>query len=813
MSILTKSTGDKSLTLSPHSPVKLNARNLLALLSDGQLSDVQPQSWKSIISALGVKAPHEIKRARQLLKGLIRQGEITELDGRHYVLAKSTATKQRSHEAAAPQLSESESLNAYGQGKACDEAQDELQGGVKGYGGKLTVDGLPIVRSQDRRRDIPSARLGDKVVYRRVQHDSGQGAMVLSISQRSSLPVVGILKQRGRHPHVEPIARSFEGRIALPEGTGSAVQGDAVRVEIIDHDRFGPVGRILDVMPNASVVSQAIEATLESLSIPRHWPEAVLKAAQRLPKTVDPKQHQDRLDITDLPLVTIDGVTAKDFDDAVFAQALGGQKGWRLVVAIADVANYVKPRSALDAEAAERSTSVYLPGHVVPMLPEAISNELCSLKPNVHRLALVCDMQVSPKGIVRAYTFYNALIRSHGRLTYEEVQAYIDHQAALPCQDEDCAAVNKSVRALTKVHEALRHAKHERGGLDFDSRDGVINIEQGHVTGVLQVARLQAHQIIEEAMINANVCAAAFIEANDSRSLYRLHEAPDVLKLETLRADLMAVGLKLPHGVPSSETYQTLLKEIANKNQGWLYQQLVLRSMKQAVYGPNNVGHFGLGLERYMHFTSPIRRYPDLLVHRAIKSILQGKTNRGGWVHSMEQLGDLGERCSTNERRAEFAGWTVEAWLKCDLVKQHLGEQLPGTIVAVTEFGLFVDLDGFFVQGLLHISDLGHDYFRYDSRKQSLIGDRSGERFTLGEPLLVTVANVEPPQGKIELQLVVSQKKPGKQKSPVSTKNAQTKKSPSDTRGKEPWKNGKTTKKKKQTTPKAMKRRKRKTDG
>jgi ribonuclease R len=511
-------------------------------------------------------------------------------------------------------------------------------------------------------------------------------------------------------------------------------------------------------------------------------------------------------------LVTIDGATAKDFDDAVFAQSLGGQKGWRLVVAIADVANYVKPRSALDNEAAERTTSVYLPGHVVPMLPEAISNELCSLKPNVHRLALVCDMQVSRKGTVRTFTFYDALIRSHGRLTYEEVQAHIDNKVSLPCRDEDRAAVNKSVAALAEVHEAFRGAKDERGGLDFDSREGVIDIEQGHVTGVQQVARLQAHQIIEEAMINANVCAAAFIEANDSRSLYRLHEAPDVLKLETLREDLMAVGLRLPAGVPSSKTYQTLLREIASKHQGWLYQQLVLRSMKQAVYGPNNVGHFGLGLERYMHFTSPIRRYPDLLVHRAIKSILQGKTNRGGWVPSMEQLGDLGEHCSTNERRAESAGWTVEAWLKCDLVKQRLGEQLPGTIAGVTEFGLFVDLDGFFVQGLLHISDLGHDYFRYDPRKQSLIGDRSGKRFTLGESLLVTVANVEPPQGKIELQLVATPKKPSKQKSSVSAKTTADKKRQANTQGGGQTKTA-NKKTKKQTTPKAIKRRKRKNDG
>ena len=786
---MTKPTGDKTPT-PPLSPVKLNARSLLTLLSDGQ-----QQSWQAITAALDAKAPQEIKRARQVLKGLIRQGEITELDGRHYVLAE-TGANSPGRASAKAQKTEAQT----------DSLRDGVQGEVTGYGGKLSVDGLPIIRSQDRRKGNPAARLGDRVIYRRVAQASGTGALVLSISQRSSRPVVGILKRRGRYPHVEPIARSFEGRISLPEGVGGAMQGDAVRVEITDHDRFGPVGRILDVMPNASVVAQAIETTLESLSIPRHWPDAVPRAAQRLPKQVDPKQHQDRRDIVDLPLVTIDGATAKDFDDAVFAQSLGGQKGWRLVVAIADVANYVKPRSVLDTEAAERTTSVYLPGHVVPMLPEAISNELCSLKPHVHRLALVCDMQVSRKGIVRAYTFYDALIRSHGRLTYEEVQAHIDNKAALPCRDEDRAAVNNSVAALAEVHEAFRDAKDERGGLDFDGREGVIDIEQGHVTGVQQVARLQAHQIIEEAMINANVCAAAFIEANDSRSLYRLHEAPDVLKLETLREDLMAVGLQLPKGVPSSKTYQTLLREIASKHQGWLYQQLVLRSMKQAVYGPNNVGHFGLGLERYMHFTSPIRRYPDLLVHRAIKSILQGKTNRGGWVPSMEQLGDLGEHCSTNERRAESAGWTVEAWLKCDLVKQRLGEQLPGTIAGVTEFGLFVDLDGFFVQGLLHISDLGHDYFRYDSRKQSLIGDRSGKRFTLGESLQVTVANVEPPQGKIELQLVATPKKPSKQKPSAAKKDKAI------TSGGEQTKkvNKKT---KKQTTPKAIKRRKRKSDG
>ena len=708
-------------------------------------------------------------------------------------------------------------------------AQDPVSGVVQGYGGNLTLDGRSILKSPGGSRESLAVRSGDEVTYRTVLEGGQLGAKVDSIVRRSAQAAVGILNLRGRFPSVDPLARSFDGRMHLPDGVAGASHGDAVRLEIVGQDRHGLVGRIIDVLPNASVVEQAIDATLESLEIPREWPEAVTQAAARLPGQVQPQQHADRRDLTDMPLVTIDGATAKDFDDAVFAQSLGGQKGWRLVVAIADVANYVKPRSALDAEAAERTTSVYLPGHVVPMLPEAISNELCSLKPDVFRLALVCDMQVSKKGIVRAYTFYDALIRSHGRLTYEEVQAHLDNGAPLPCAEEDLAAVGRSIAALADVHAAFRAAKDERGGLDFDSREGVIDIQQGHVTGVQEVARLQAHQIIEEAMINANVCAAAFIEANDSRSLYRLHEAPDILKLETLQQDLMSIGLRLPDGVPSSKTYQTLLRDIATKDRGWLYQQLVLRSMKQAVYGPNNAGHFGLGLERYMHFTSPIRRYPDLLVHRAIKSILQAKPIRAGWVPSMEQLVALGEHCSTNERRAESAGWTVEAWLKCDLVKRQVGEELPGTIAGVTEFGLFVDLDGFYVQGLLHISDLGADYFRYDPRRQSLVGDRSGKRFTLGDALSVVVANVEPPQGKIELKLSpVTEKRSGrsdgrrKARSKVknSAKTAETSKG-GKTKGKTAGtgaaektgsKANKNKAKKKQTTPKAVKR-KRKNNG
>ena len=387
VSILTKLHGEKTSPTTPVRSARLNAKVLLKVLGDGQAF-----SWKAIIAALQVSAPHDIKRARQVLKGLIRQGEVVELEGRKYALASSWADedfKGRLDDAAT--------------------AQDPVSGVVQGYGGNLTLDGRSILKSPGGSRESLAVRSGDEVTYRTVLEGGQLGAKVESIVRRSAQAAVGILNLRGRFPSVDPLARSFDGRMHLPDGVAGASHGDAVRLEIVGQDRHGLVGRIIDVLPNASVVEQAIDATLESLEIPREWPEAVTRAAARLPGQVQPQQHADRRDLTDMPLVTIDGATAKDFDDAVFAQSLGGQKGWRLVVAIADVANYVKPRSALDAEAAERTTSVYLPGHVVPMLPEAISNELCSLKPDVFRLALVCDMQVSKKGIVRAYTFYDAI--------------------------------------------------------------------------------------------------------------------------------------------------------------------------------------------------------------------------------------------------------------------------------------------------------------------------------------------------------------------------------------------------------------------
>ena len=747
---MSKSNGTNTSAGSAQQNV-LNARRVIDLLVEHPV----PITWQQMVEILDAPKPHGVKRVRQILRGLVRLGEIVANDHREYLLSPAKARKRNKTPSPASTSDQGTVTES-----AVNEPSDDnvssgasaptvgaLTGLVTGLGPRLFVDGIALAKPE---RGGLSGRPSDEIEYKVVDEQ----AVVTRILKYSPRPLVGVLNLKGKFPQVDPLGRGFSGRVRLDAKPDNASHGDTVRVQILDQDRNGLFGVLVDVLKSDSVIDQAISSTIDSLDIPTEWPDAVGRAVARLPKSVQLGQHPDRVDLSQTPLVTIDGETAKDFDDAVYAKSLGGRKGWQVIVAIADVASYVKPNSSLDTEAQNRTTSVYLPSFVVPMLPEGLSNELCSLKPDVYRLALVCEMQVSVKGVVREHKFYEAIIRSHGRLTYEQVQAHLDKDEALPCSKEDMPGVLTSVAALKQVFLAFSQAKDDRGGLDFSSREGVIEIEHGHVTGVASVPRLMAHQIIEEAMINANVCAAAFIEANESRSLYRVHDRPDSLKLEELRQDLMSIGLSIPQGVPSPLIYKTLLGEMAEKPNGWLYQQLVLRSMKQAVYTPENKGHFGLGLERYMHFTSPIRRYPDLLVHRAIKAILQVDKNRSKWVPDDEKLAALGELCSNNERRAESAGWTVEAWLKCELLRQHVGETVSGTIATVTEFGLFIEIEEYYVQGLLHISDLGSDYFRYNRRSQCLYGERNGKRFTLGDKIDVVVINVEPPQGKIELRLI-----------------------------------------------------------
>ncbi len=496
--------------------------------------------------------------------------------------------------------------------------------------------------------------------------------------------------------------------------------------------------------PNKPVCEQAIEATLAALAIPSAWSSEITAAVARLPAQVDAAQYQQRKDLRHLPLITIDGETARDFDDAVFTEK--NRDGWRLVVAIADVAHYVEAGTALDEAAWQRGTSVYLPDRVVPMLPEALSNGLCSLRPRKPRLALSCEMRINRLGEVTRFHFEEALIQSWRRMTYTQIAAFLG--------GEDIAVeapVAHSIRALAGAYEAFRQAREDRGALDFDTPESRLELNNGAVTAIVPVVRNDAHRLIEEAMIAANVCAAQFLERHERQALYRVHEAPATEKAEQLVRAFAAGGIRWSPDSKTPAALRKALQAIGERQDKWLFEMLVLRTMQQADYRPEQRGHFGLALERYMHFTSPIRRYPDLVVHRAIKAVLH---RRGEQIAAPDWLVTAGQQSSMTERRAECASRRVNAWLKCDFLAERVGETFSALVTGVTGFGLFAELNGFYVQGLLHISDLGDDYFQYRPASMSLVGESSGVRFRLGDALQVRLTSVRPELGRIDLALV-----------------------------------------------------------
>ncbi len=657
--------------------------------------------WRALVAEMGAETPRDITNLRKLLKGMERNDELKrDMSGAYY-------------------LPNDDSASAVGI--------------VEQRGKDLLVDGV-LIDTGPR----STLRAGDRVEY----VVSGDAARVREVLSYSDTPVLGTLKWQGRYPYVEALG-AVRGRISLVE-MPDAAHGDTVAVKILTRERRGLAGVVTSVVEAGSVVEEAIRTAIASFEIPNEWPEDVVSQCKRLPKSVQKGRFPNRLDLTDMPLITIDGETAKDFDDAVYAESRRG--GWRLVVAIADVAHYVKTGSALDAEARERGTSVYLPDFVVPMLPEQLSNGLCSLRPEEARLSLVCDMQVSRKGVVKQFEFHEAVIYSHARLTYTQVEGFLN-TGELP---EVSGKVLKSLKQLKNVYQALRSQREGRGALDFESHESAITLENGRIGKIGPVERLVAHQLIEEAMVAANVCAAMFLEFQETPSLYRVHQAPDPAKLEELRSMLAHVGVRLSKNDVSPASLQAAMSKLPKGENNWLYSQMALRTMQQAVYTPDNDGHFGLALERYMHFTSPIRRYPDLLVHRAIKACLGSGRGR---VETLDALHWLGEQCSTTERRAESAGWMVDGWLKCDYLLDRIGDTFDGLIATVTEFGAFVELEGYFVQGLLHVSNLGSDYYHYNPSSASLIGERSGRGFRLGDRVKVVIVDIEPAQGKVDLRL------------------------------------------------------------
>ncbi len=534
----------------------------------------------------------------------------------------------------------------------------------------------------------------------------------------------------------------------IPAGeSGKARAGQVVTVEIISQPgrHAQPMGRVVEVLGNYADPGMEIEIALRKHALPWQFPKDAEALAAKLPKAVRSADCKGRVDLRDMPLVTIDGETARDFDDAVYCEPVRG--GFRLVVAIADVSHYVKAGDALDVEARNRGNSVYFPRRVIPMLPEALSNGLCSINPDVERLAMVCDMQIDSHGHVKGYQFQQAVMRSHARFTYTEVAAILEDPRGAAARRRK--ALVPHLQALYKLYQQLAHARAKRGAIDFETIETqMIFDDKGKIENIVPVVRNDAHRLIEECMLAANVCTSDFLRERGHPMLYRVHEGPTPEKLTALRDFLKGFGLQLGGGeTPHASDYAKLLSKVKGRPDEQLLQTVMLRSLKQAVYTPKNAGHFGLAYDSYTHFTSPIRRYPDLLVHRAIKAVLAGGSYEPGDWH------ELGAQCSMTERRADDATRDVTAWLKCYYMRDRVGETFMGSIAGVASFGAFVALDDVYVEGLVHISDLGKDYFQYDAGKHQLLGERTGQRYRIGDRLRVKIARVDLDGARIDFVL------------------------------------------------------------
>ena len=569
---------------------------------------------------------------------------------------------------------------------------------------------------------------------------------VLDIVERAQSKVVGrfymdrgvaILEAEDKRLNQSIVLEPDSVAYFKPE-SGQVIVGE---IETYPEQNRPAVAKIIEVLGDYADSGMEIEIAVRKHHLPHQFSEACTKAAKKIPDHVRKSDLKGRVDLRDLPLVTIDGETARDFDDAVFAEKVG--RNYRLVVAIADVSHYVRPDDAIDTDAQERSTSVYFPRRVIPMLPENLSNGICSLNPDVERLCMVCDMVITYAGNIKEYRFYPAVMRSHGRLTYNQVWDWISDDLDHPHKAQ--------IDTLYKLFKILQKKRFERGAVEFESVETqMLFDDNGKIEKIVPVVRNDAHKLIEECMLAANVCAAEFLMKNKHTALFRNHLGPTPEKLATLREQLGLLGLQLGGGDnPTPKDYAALAEQFKGRPDAELLQVMMLRSMQQAVYEPHCDGHFGLAYEAYAHFTSPIRRYPDLTVHRAIKAVLnqQTYTPNKSWQA-------LGVHTSFCERRADDASRDVENWLKTYYMRDKVGEIFEGKISGMTNFGLFVTLDGIHIDGLVHISDLGEDYFNFRPEIMAIEGERSGIRFNMGDKVSVRVARADLDTSKIDLTLI-----------------------------------------------------------
>ncbi|MBF3429481.1 ribonuclease R [Burkholderia pseudomallei] len=661
-----------------------------------------------------------------------------------------------------------------------------VQGHRDGYGFVIRDDGQDDLF-------LPNAEMqkvmhNDRVLARIVGYDrrGRPEGHVVEVTERANKRVIGRLLNENGALIVAPEDKRISHDILVTQNAKKAKVGQVVVVELTDFPsrHSQPLGRVCEVLGDIDDPGMEIEIAVRKYGVPHEFGAQALGEAAALPDKVRPADLRYRVDLRDVPLVTIDGEDARDFDDAVYCEpaAVGRGEGFRLIVAIADVSHYVQPGSPLDADAVERSTSVYFPRRVIPMLPEKLSNGLCSLNPQVDRCVLACDMIINARGDIKAYQFYPAVIHSAARLTYTEVAAVLSNTKGPEAARR--AELMPHLQHLYGVYKALFVARQKRGAIDFDTTETYIVCNaQGKIEQILPRQRNDAHRLIEECMLAANVCAADFLKRNKHPGLYRVHAGPTPEKLENLRAFLRDMGLTLGGGdTPHASDYAALMAHIRDRPDAQMLQPMLLRSMQQAVYSPDNIGHFGLAYDAYAHFTSPIRRYPDLLTHRAIYAILSGKkytpkspegvelnTALSPRARAMQREDDeargrarsnaaiweeLGLHCSSNERRADEASRDVEAWLKCYFMRDKLGEEYGGMVNGVTSFGIFVQLDALFIEGLVHVTELGADYFQYDEVKNELRGERTGIRYRLSDRVRVQVSRVDLDARKIDFRLV-----------------------------------------------------------
>lgn len=678
-----------------------------------------------------------------------------------------------------------------------------VQGHRDGFGFVVPDDGGEDIFLAE--REMARVMHGDRVSIRVLGTDRRgrpEGQIVEVLVHANRLVIGRLLNENGVLIVAPEDKRIGHDILIPPRGQGQAKLGQVVSVEIIDYpDSYRQaVGRVVEVLGEIDDPGMEIEIAVRKYGVPHTFSPAALKEAEVLPNEVTQEDLKDRVDLRDVPLITIDGADARDFDDAVYCEPVqyGQTKAWRLIVAIADVAHYVKPDHPLDKDALLRATSVYFPRRVIPMLPEKISNGLCSLNPNVDRLCMVCDAVVDQRGEILAYQFYQGVMHSAQRFTYDTVWEILSNTRGP--EAVRFADFNESLNHLYQLYKILFAAREKRGAIDFETVETqIISNELGKIMRIEPRLRNDAHRLIEECMLTANVCAANFLQKHQHLSLFRVHGEPSTEKVQTLKQVLRTTGLHLTGSEkPHPKDFAKLMKEIKGRPDASTLQMLILRSMQQAIYQPENEGHFGLSYPAYAHFTSPIRRYPDLLVHRSIKAILskkayhphlpsdvpmnltmprkgQGRANAAAVKQSQHDTKAKGKRsgakaskegaalavwaqfgvhCSANERRADEASRDVEAWLKCYYMRDHLGQEYAGTITGVANFGLFVQLESLFVEGMVHVTELGGDYYQYDEARQELRGERTGIRYRLGDRLHVLVSRVDLDARKIEFGLV-----------------------------------------------------------